>query len=178
MTEFSKLGTCSVCGKDAAWNSPCVLVEKGLEKSPLFCDRCSQEDGRFMRAVQQHTRQWAHYVVFRKRGVTFHCTETPAGFKVDAGWMNSSSIPNVYEKTKDMSIEGALNYFARMIISEQYFCTGCGTIIFKSEIAGRPLFAGVNCKHCWEKHLEHAQQERKSGHVCRMCNQPYSFCCC
>jgi hypothetical protein len=57
-------------------------------------------------------------------------------------------------------------------------CTSCGIDMSKDTVGGYPLFAGMVCVPCWNKHLEHAETEKKTGHVCRMCNKPYSFCCC
>lgn len=56
-------------------------------------------------------------------------------------------------------------------------CTSCGCYVSKEE-ANYPLFAGINCPVCWKKHLKKADEERRRGHVCRMCRKPYSFCCC
>lgn len=53
-------------------------------------------------------------------------------------------------------------------------CTSCGCDCTKDEVGGYPLFAGINCKACWEKHLEKAKTERR----CTLCGQPMSFCSC
>lgn len=57
---------------------------------------------------------------------------------------------------------------------ENYRCTTCKTKLAKRDVAGWPLFAGVACLDCWNKHLEYAKTERR----CTLCNQPMSFCCC
>jgi hypothetical protein len=41
-----------------------------------------------------------------------------------------------------------------------------------------PLFATVACPGCWEKHLKTLESQRRAGHVCRFCNQPYNNCAC
>lgn len=60
----------------------------------------------------------------------------------------------------------------------KFVCTSCGKMFTKDKIAGYPLFAGRVCPECWQKHLEHLEDERKKGHVCRMCRRPYSDCAC
>lgn len=57
-------------------------------------------------------------------------------------------------------------------------CSDCGSQLAEEEIAGFPLFCGVNCAACWEKHLAKCAEEVRLGHVCRFCRKAYSQCCC
>lgn len=72
--------------------------------------------------------------------------------------------------------------YAKMIALKRenkiFRCTSCKLEFPDSAIGGRPLFAGIVCKPCWEKHLAHLEDQRKKGHVCRFCGQPYDNCCC
>ena len=42
----------------------------------------------------------------------------------------------------------------------------------------RKLFAGIECPECTKKSDNYAKEEVAKGHVCRLCGQPYSRCCC
>lgn len=57
-------------------------------------------------------------------------------------------------------------------------CTGCGKLCTHEEIKGYPLFVGAACEPCWQRHLAHLEDQRRKGHVCRMCGKPYDNCCC
>jgi hypothetical protein len=66
----------------------------------------------------------------------------------------------------------------QMYLNGFIYCTSCDKIMRRTEIAGRPLFAGANCARCWEQHQESLEAERRRGHVCGRCGQPYGACCC
>ena len=57
-------------------------------------------------------------------------------------------------------------------------CTRCNKQMRKEEVAGYPLFAGVNCSECWEKHCEETEQQRRDGKVCGLCGKPWNDCYC
>ena len=201
MTETGKierLGNCSVCGKRADWNSPKVDPKLGLQESPLWCDTCAKKEPRFLLGIKQHLtdgkRAWNNNGSCwgaSKRGVVLHMDKT---YTPNCAWLpQGSAVPRAEEKFAELLeehdrkvpkhypeefVEMFLDRLADVNDAGDIYCTGCGKIMPKNEVAGRPLFAGANCKQCWEKHLEFAENERKTGHVCRMCREPWSFCCC
>ena len=98
--------------------------------------------------------------------------------KITNAWLlNGLQVVPVFKEEEILDPE----MFATKILSEKesgkYRCSDCKGI-FDGEPAGRPLFAGINCPACWERHSKKIEQERKSGNVCRRCGEPRSLCCC
>jgi hypothetical protein len=89
-------------------------------------------------------------------------------FKLDREMRSDALIDPIYalEQMWEIDQEG------------KFVCTSCGKMFTKDKIAGYPLFAGRVCPECWKKHLEYLEEERKNGHICRMCRRPYSDCAC
>ena len=102
------------------------------------------------------------------------------GTKNTAAWVRGGST--VWPLTKEEEILAPEELYSLIESKWQkgqfYRCTGCGMEMKVQEVAGWPLFAGCACKPCWEKHLGNLEEERKKGHVCRMCGRPYGDCCC
>ena len=71
-----------------------------------------------------------------------------------------------------------LNMMDEYISTGEFRCTTCHGEFKIEDIGGRPLFAGKVCKKCWEKHIQDLHEEKKKGHVCSMCGEPYGNCCC
>jgi hypothetical protein len=96
-------------------------------------------------------------------------------------WTNDKATFKLSEAEKIRAIVDPAEIFNMILRYENlriFRCTGCGGNFPIELIAGRPLFAGKCCPDCWAKHLEFLEDERKKGHVCSMCRQPYGNCCC
>lgn len=197
--QIERLGNCDICGKPSVWNSPCVDPKFGLQDSILYCDTCSKkEKGHLLLSIKQHTvdgkRMWANDGVCwaaRYNEVVFHINPD---YTPNSAWFYGHiHIPKIVEKWNDFANEWGtprddedrrirLEDFMRKLSdfhqSGLHWCTSCEKEMPASDIAGHPLFAGAVCADCWKLHQAHLEDERKRGHVCRMCGQPYSNCCC
>lgn len=177
--------TCSKCGKDAAWNTP-YMDSKGN----VWCDTCSKNSkGVFLMGISQHLRDdkffklddnGIHYC-FNNCVMSIHM-QRPGVRPSVAVWYEGGirSYP-INEKEYDKALFEPLSFLTKLskeVAKGHRWCTNCEKKMIKEEVAGYPLFAGVACPACWKKHLEHLEDEKKKGHVCRMCGQPYGNCCC
>lgn len=211
-TEKTKL-KCSVCGKDASWNTPFlvegtphIVEDKG--KFSIVCSTCARVDtsGRLFTGIEQRSdwrgalrysrnqeylRNGCMLVFYQNthggwtegaysykgRYLTF-CHPMPSVY----AWINGGQtmFPLTTEE-KMVALENPLNMLVAMEATTKagmFRCTFCGKVFKESECAGHPLFAGKVCGECWKIHLEKLDDERKRGHVCSLCGQPYSNCCC
>jgi len=184
----TRIGKCCKCGKDASWNTPCV----NPQNNELFCDSCSHESTVLLRGIVQHLDKNGNYVQHPlKPYVKNHCivfaSDLEHGFL--SAWTHdghrsfpvSSSEINLLQATEipfETRIEAFLDKMASIVSSGKTRCTRCHRDLDESEIAGRPLFTGVNCDSCFEVHKNELEEQRKNGHVCRMCGQPYGNCSC
>jgi DNA-directed RNA polymerase subunit RPC12/RpoP len=193
MTEL----LCSVCGKSAQYNTPCIDDEGNI-----ICERCREnfKDGKMRRGIEQHRNVNGllesdgsmHF--FLNKGVVAFYNNSHAEMigkeKVRLHEpMYSISAYTDYGRTtfplnRDEKLDAIANPKAALLLIDMYNmncwfrCTTCGKRFDEHEVAGRPLFAGKVCKTCWDLHLEYLEDERKKGNVCRMCGQPYGNCCC
>lgn len=94
--------------------------------------------------------------------------------KIDYAYnAHGSAFPLTVEEKK-LNLDQVIDLIKKTKDDGNTRCTTCLATIKESDVAGYPLFAGVNCATCWEKHLERAKTERK----CSLCGKPISFCCC
>lgn len=189
---ITRLGACSKCSGRSDYNSPAIPAidalsndQARIDSAPLYCDNCARDLPLYTISIEQrlhdgHRHINNSYQTHRKGKVIFY-----GDFKqnrVDAAWFyGHRSIPKERVEAlseKGLTIEQMLDHFIEMEEKKIFFCTSCNLPLHESEVAGYPLFAGVNCASCWGKHLLNAEAERKRGAVCRLCGQPYSFCCC
>lgn len=175
---MARVGHCTKCGEDAAWNTPYLDPDGNL-----ICNRCGYDSPAILKGVSQFLDEAGNYKPsdyseYTKQGIVLW--SKPGSVK--CWWYNggrSYPLTAGEEKEASKNPEAFLEMLEEKITKQGLVrCTGCGVEIKESEIAGRPLFAGVDCKACWAKHLTHIENERKSGQVCRMCRKPYSLCCC
>lgn len=171
-----RIGKCSKCGKGAAWNTP-GLTEDGK----LMCNTCTDKpDAPLTRGIEQYTDEDGKYVAnrhasFSKGGVILWtkemCAWTDGGRR---GWPLSDAEKQVANTSPVYLIDAII--VKRMAGITK--CTQCEKEIEEKDVAGRPLFCGVACKPCWAKHLEHLEEQKRKGQVCRMCRKPWGACCC
>jgi len=169
--EKTAVGTCYKCHQSAKWNTPALD-----EGNNLWCDGCVDSDrsGIMFRSVDQFMEDG--FYVFTG-GVVLNGIVV---WKDKHTWTEGGSrAVHLTKEEKEMDVEE----IAEMLNKEHNIdgltrCTGCGIKMTQDQIAGYPLFAGVVCAPCNEKHKEHLNEERRRGHVCRMCGQPYGNCCC
>jgi hypothetical protein len=173
----ARIGKCTKCGEDAAWNTPHVD-----DKGNLFCNGCADESSIMLCGISQFTDENGNYLPdqFGVRTKN-HCTIwINQGY--DSAWTDGGS--HGYKLTDDerklmrADPEKLLDKMIAMRAANRYRCTGCGADLAGSEVSCFPLFAGVACTECGKKHGERIEHERKTGQVCSMCRQPYSLCCC
>lgn len=171
------VGKCSKCSKEAAWNTPCID-----KAGKLFCNKCAYESNEILQGVKQWLNEDGTFVRIPewKRSHISVCqefTDTVEHFYL--AWYNNGSICYpVGEDENYLSPEELINKIETMLANGDFKCTDCKGIYKEGEEGGYPLFAGRVCKSCWEEHLKAIKQEYKEGHVCRMCRQAYSECCC
>ena len=82
------------------------------------------------------------------------------------------------ERLRRGKIEEVMGEIARKWKASVRRCSGCGKEMKLEEVAGYPLFAGINCRECWERHCEETEEQRKTGKVCSMCGKPWNDCYC
>lgn len=170
-----RVGKCSQCGNPADCNSPAID-----DAGNLWCNDCAIKDntGQILWGVKQVTDENGEYISDNKyfsNGIILW--DLNDGFRAWAeGGHIAIPILDVEEGLDPIFLLAVLKtlYVERKKIR----CTGCGTIINRADIAGRPLFAGAHCKDCWEQHQKETEEQRKRGYVCGMCGQPYNLCCC
>jgi len=188
---------CSICGKSAQVNTPCID-----EQGNIICYRCREElnDGKLRRGIKHHrdrdgalSTDDSIYFFYNKALVSFyrnrHCENMgPQRVILDEPMYSISAYTDhghtSFPLTKDEKLEAIASPKAVLLLIDMYDrngwfrCTTCGEKFNEEDVAGYPLFSGKVCKHCWKLHLEYLEDERKKGHVCSMCRQPYGNCCC
>jgi len=173
----TRIGKCSKCGKDAAWNTPHTD-----DKGNLFCNRCAKESPVMLSGIAQWTDDAGNYKPdqFGVRTKN-HCTIWTEPKHLSAWTDGGRHGYKLTDEEKSLAVsapESLLDKMIAMRAANRYRCTGCGRDLDKSEVACFPLFAGVACAECGKKHGEAIERERKMGRVCTMCRQPYLLCCC
>lgn len=158
---------CIKCGKEARWNTP-ALDDQGN----IYCPNCADKSKALLVGVDQHTLE-PNGTWYKDGGVVWF-----ENGEISCAWLEggSQSVP-VHFGEKIMPPEAFLDMILHERDSGKFRCSSCADTFYLPP-AGRPLFAGINCPKCWEKHLEYVEKERKSGRVCSLCHQPYSNCCC
>jgi hypothetical protein len=168
---MTRIENCSKCGKPAAVNTPHIDADNNL-----FCNRCAYESPVLLLGIQQFTNEAGEYVR------DDHATKNHCTISGTHAWTDNGS--HAYKLTPEEKIlivkdpEKILDQMIELRSKDRFRCSDCGIEMAKSEVAAYPLFAGVICAKCNIEYGKQIENERKSGHVCRMCRQPYSLCCC
>ena len=183
--------TCHKCGKPIVYDP---YSDKHLH---IYHEQCIPADTMLIQVNQWSTKR--DYKVdfgrlrYRYNEVVIHCDTIYQGIQGVLMWAEpkyhfhcwykggQTSYPidaEQIEAIRKDGIEAFMKWLDRRTKSGLIKCTACGRQMHETDVAGRPLFAGVNCADCWKKHQEHLELEKKKGHVCRMCGQPYGNCCC
>lgn len=165
------VGNCTHCGKGAKYNSP------GIDpKGNLWCNSCVDKDrsDTLFLSIEQYTQNGLYLYT---DGVALNGVIV---WKDKSAWVGGGSRGTslTAEEKKLTPIEIATLLNLEYNVCKLSRCTGCGAKMTKDQIAGYPLFAGVNCVTCWDKHQTKLDNERKGGHVCGRCREPYGNCCC
>jgi len=172
------LGKCSICGKGAAYNTPALRSDNGQ----IVCNNCASRNypkDIVLIGIDQHLKENGDYKLEEKYYLNGNVIWWK-GDKPESMWTHGGS--RAFQLREEEEGMGLLEIFDLMqtVVGDdppRFRCSGC-VMDYMGEPAGYPLFAGVNCKGCWEKHQEHLNQQRKTGQVCRMCGQPWGNCCC
>jgi len=173
------VGTCTICGKSAAYNTPYIRSDNG----ELICNRCGDEgkpEDVVLIGVDQHLKNGNY--VFKGRVTAYILNRNVIWIKPDGSfdsmWTHGGTHAfRLRDEEKSMDLLEVFDLMSMVAYDGHYRCSTCNQD-FEGEPAGYPLFAGINCETCWQKHLGHLQKQRKEGKVCRMCGQPYGACCC
>lgn len=177
---MEQVGKCTKCNRDAAYNMPHVDPDGNL-----LCDGCSYESEVMVTGVSQfldddgNLQPKRRSESYRKLGCTISVYQEKSGPSKSA-WtdrgrrafkMSSEEWDAPYEEILDRLIAIRENGFLRCN-------SGDCRVELPEDQMKFPLFAGVACPSCWEKHKAKLAQQRKDGKVCRMCRQPWGNCCC
>jgi len=203
MTNHEKtLLTCSVCNGNASVNTPgideqgnivCHLCLDKMRDSVLRFgikqrsdeDGTLNPDGNCHRFYNGHTlifylnENWNRKASFKQKGSFRYGIKHPY-YSISA-YTNDGAV---FPLTEFENIDAIRNpFFILQMIDNfvklgKFRCTDCHNEFRIDDLGGRPLFAGKVCKLCWEKHLLHLKNEKKEGHICSMCGEPYGNCCC
>ena len=173
MAQSGKVGKCSVCNNDAAWNTPYIDKRKNL-----YCETCGHGSTTMLQGVSQFTEDGKYVPVARytKNHCVIHA-DVPLAWTDDGG-KAFRLLPNECKLIKQGKMEMVFDKMIALRAKGWYRCSDCGTEMSKDAVGGFPLFAGVACKSCMKRHRQNLEAERKAGHVCRRCGQPYGNCCC
>lgn len=182
-TKFPKdrTGPCTICGGRTAYNTPKLRSDNG----DIVCDRCGDEGREEIQdVVLIGIEQWTvnGEYQFETDRTVYQLNRNIIWVKPDGSyesmWTNGGMRAfRLRDSEKDMDLLEVFNLMSIVAYDGRYRCSGCNRD-FVGEPAGYPLFVGIACPLCWAKNRENAEQERKSGHVCSMCRQPYMDCCC
>lgn len=121
---------------------------------------------------------WAEPVYYGVNGQTVLC-----GYYSYVCWVQGGSVrwmltDGEVARLARGEYREVLREIANMRKDGMWRCTGCGKEMKNEDVAGWPLFAGCNCKECWEKHCEETEEQRKTGKVCSICGKPWNSCYC
>jgi transcription elongation factor Elf1 len=179
--KFSKIKlTCSVCGKEASWNTPCID-----DTGNIYCNTCADSDrsDKMLRGVGQHSTwkgglQSDRNLKFQHNGniLSFypnshgfwskppyggrHIMITEPMYAISAWTSDGSAFP-LSPSEKMEAIQNPMSVFNLMkrINDGGYFrCTSCGGGFPIDMIGGKPLFAGKVCIGCNVKHEKHLKE--------------------
>jgi hypothetical protein len=188
--------TCSICHNNASVNTPAVD-----DHGNIICHNCLDglRDDTLRYGINQRydssgglDSDSALHHFYNGHTLTFY--KNTAGKNIKGkritlvkpmydihAWTNDHAAFPLTDSEKISAIKDPLTILRFMdncIKHHQFRCTTCHGMFMLDDIGGRPLFAGKVCKSCWEKHLQHLENQRKAGHVCGMCGHPYDDCCC
>ena len=168
-----RVGKCSVCGKDAAWNTPAIDKD-----GKLYCNTCAYKSKEMLVGIAQSLNKDGAYELndIRYKNNCVLWIDAPCA------WTNSGGVS--FRLREDEKIlakqdpEKILDLMANMVINNETRCTSCEKDIHSNDKRMRILFAGVLCEDCIPEYEKMVQHQRDTGQVCRMCKQPYALCCC
>ena len=187
---------CSQCHKTASVNTP------GIDSAGrILCHNCLRDsrDGVMRYGIEQRSNSFGdlvptrnpefflngHTLRFRIKEVWRNVHGKRFGYSHPlwevSAWINDGASFPIDEDERVMFIVDPKEYFQMIQRFEDqglFRCTTCHKDLPLKELGGRPLFAGKVCKPCWAKHLEFLECEKKAGHTCSRCRQPYGNCSC
>ena len=188
---------CSKCKESASVGTP------GINKDgQILCPNCLRDarDNTLRYSIKQRSNSFGdlepeethmdffyngHTLRFRKKEKWNRWGELRYGYSLPlweiSAWTNDNAAFPIFDGEKVKFIEDPSRFFRVVEHHEKhkvFRCTTYKKISYTAELGGRPLFAGKVCKPCWAKHLAFLESEKKSGHTCSMCGQPYGNCSC
>lgn len=169
-----RIGNCSECGNDAAWNTPCIT-----EDGDVLCNTCAYESKEVVQGIEQYKENGEYVRVnkwFRQGAVVWNWNNYVAAWydKGSRRYYMSQEEQDVVKTSPEVILDQIVN----MRRDKVERCSSCGIHMAEHEVAGYPLFAGVACSPCYKEHREATEEQRRKGHVCRMCRKPWNDCCC
>lgn len=170
-----KIDKCSHCGDNARVNTPWRRPN-----GEVVCFRCAQHDFPELFSYELLTGLDQLTGVpngeYLQHGVVLWTGERGTLCWIDNG-RTSMPLFDVEKAQADASVPEFMAYMKGRLDKGIWRCTTCKEDQTGAP-AGWPLFAGCVCAPCNEKHEHKLEAQRKAGHVCSMCRQPYDNCCC
>lgn len=172
-TTMQRVGPCSKCKRDAAWNTPCIDGHGNL-----WCDDCAKrQPGTLFIGVRQHLGEHGfqrdQHETLVLDGVVLWGRTVGRMCWLDGG---RTSYPLTLDEQR-MDPKDLLFAIVARVKTGHARCSECSVDIVKTE-GRRTLFAGLVCEPCHDKHVAKLDAQRRAGHVCGMCRRPYGDCCC
>jgi DNA-directed RNA polymerase subunit RPC12/RpoP len=160
---------CSQCGRSARTNTP--AIDDG---GNIWCFQCVYRSPVMMQGVNQRTLEVDPkdpYTYFTKNGAVVHVRG-----KIDHAWLrDGTQVVPIREEEKFLSPEVFLDLIIAARDAGKYRCSDCGGT-FEGKPAGYPLFAGINCIGCWEKHQAKVEKEREHPGISVGCAANHEAC--
>ena len=170
-----RVGKCSVCGKDAAWNTPAID-----ENNNLYCNNCAYKSKKMLVGVSQSLDENGNYELDNKG--TRYKNNCVLWIGEPYAWTNRGGVSFILRKDEkvlaNQDPEKVLDLMANMVSKNETRCTKCGKDIKSNDKRMRILFAGVLCEDCIPEYNKMVKHQRDTGQVCSRCRQPYALCCC
>lgn len=173
--ERTKL-ICSICGDYVGYNTPA----RREDNQEIVCSRCldaGKPEGVLCLGVDQRSglRMDLSYDHYYHDGIVIH---NAGPHSPRHAWTHGGH--HAYRLTADealLPVRALIQKIKNLYDNGRYRCSRCGDN-FNWPPAGFPLFAGIACQKCWALHQKHLATQRRAGHVCRRCREPYDNCCC
>ena len=169
-----RVGKCSICDRDAAWNTPAID-----KYGNLYCNTCAYNSNKMLLGVSQSLNEDGTYKLDERTRYKNNCVlwiDEPCAWTHNGGV--SFRLRNDEKILAKQDPEKILDLMANMVSNNETRCTRCGKDIKSNDKRIRILFAGVLCENCIPEYEKMVQHQRDTGQVCRMCRQPYALCCC
>ena len=160
---------CTECHGNGGYEN--LLTDK---EGTLYCLPCGKETGKIL---QEYDSFNEHSIPRYIKGEIVVWVEDD---QISSVWTDSGSTVFSLQdgEKKDFTVEDVFAWVEKTIENDEFRCSTCKQNHPMSELGGRPLFAGINCKGCWEIHNIAVENQRAKGDCCLRCRKPTLLCYC